>query len=249
MADSYTLVLLRHGQSTWNLENIFTGWTDVPLTDAGRSEAEVAGEVMASEGLAFDIVHTSYLRRAIDTAVISLDVMDLGWLPVTRHWRLNERHYGALQGLNKKETATEFGLEQVHVWRRSYSTPPPALEPSDERHPIHDPRYDRLAPEQLPATECLADVVERMLPYWYDVIVPDLRSGKRVLVVAHGNSIRALVKHLDDVSDNEISDLNIPTGIPLRYELDADLGVASRAYLGDPVAAAEAAARVAAQAN
>jgi 2,3-bisphosphoglycerate-dependent phosphoglycerate mutase len=249
MSDTSTLVLLRHGQSTWNLENIFTGWTDVPLSEAGRSEAAVAGEIMVSEGLAFDVVHTSYLRRAIDTASISLDVMDLGWLPVTRHWRLNERHYGALQGLNKKETANEFGLEQVHVWRRSYSTPPPALERSDERHPSHDPRYAFLAPEQLPATECLADVVERMLPYWYDMIVPDLRSGKRVLVVAHGNSLRALVKHLDDVPDDEIPDLNIPTGIPLHYELDGELNVASRRYLGDPEVAAEAAARVAAQAN
>lgn len=249
MSDTYTLVLLRHGQSIWNLENIFTGWTDVGLSDAGRAEAAVAGEIMVSEGLGFDVVHTSYLRRAIDTAAISLDAMELGWLPVTRHWRLNERHYGALQGLNKKETADEFGLDQVHVWRRSYSTPPPALERSDDRHPIHDLRYRLLAPEQLPATECLQDVVERMLPYWYDVIVPDLRSGKRVLVVAHGNSLRALVKHLDNVPDDEISELNIPTGIPLRYELDGDLMVASKGYLGDPDAAAQAAERVAAQAG
>ncbi len=249
MSDTYTLVLLRHGQSTWNLENIFTGWTDVPLSDGGRSEAAVSGQIMASDGLTFDVVHTSYLRRAIDTAAISLDAMDLGWLPVTRHWRLNERHYGALQGLNKKETAEEFGLDQVHVWRRSYSTRPPALERSDERHPSHDTRYALLAPEQLPATECLEDVVERVLPYWYDMIVPDLRSRKKVLVVAHGNSLRALVKHLDDVSDDDITDLNIPTGIPLRYELNGDLRVASRGYLGDPDAAADAAARVAAQAG
>jgi len=249
MSDTYTLVLLRHGQSTWNLENIFTGWTDVPLSEHGRKEATIAGTLMAEEGVVLDVVHTSVLRRAIDTAAISLDAMDLGWLPVRRHWRLNERHYGALQGLNKKETADEYGIEQVHTWRRSYSTPPPSLEVSDARHPINDPRYALLAPEQLPDSECLADVVDRMLPYWYDAIVPDLRSTKRVLVVAHGNSLRALVKHLDDVSDDEISEMNIPTGIPLRYELDGDLKVVSRGYLGDEGVAAEAAARVAAQAG
>jgi 2,3-bisphosphoglycerate-dependent phosphoglycerate mutase len=249
MSDTHTLVLLRHGQSTWNLQNIFTGWTDVPLSDHGRSEARSAGALMADADLAFDVVHTSLLRRAIDTASVALDGMDLAWLPVKRHWRLNERHYGALQGLNKKETAEEFGLDQVKVWRRSYSTPPPALDLSDERHPLNDPKYALLAPEQLPATECLADVVERMLPYWYDAIVPDLKSKKSVLVVAHGNSLRALVKHLDGVSDSDISEMNIPTGIPLRYELNDDLTVASSGYLGDADAAAEAAARVATQAN
>ncbi len=249
MSDHYTLVLLRHGESTWNLANIFTGWTDVPLTDKGRSEASDAGSTMSQEGLEFDVVYTSYLRRAINTAALSLDAMDLAWLPVERHWRLNERHYGTLQGLNKKETADEFGLEQVQVWRRSYSTPPPALELSDLRHPTHDARYASLAPEQLPATECLADVVVRMLPYWYDVIVPSLRRKNRILVAAHGNSLRALVKHLDKVSDDEIPDLNIPTGIPLRYELNQDLEVVSRGYLGDPGAAVAAAARVAAQAG
>lgn len=249
MPDNYTLILLRHGQSTWNLENIFTGWTDVPLSEHGREEARAAGALMAEESVGIDVVHTSVLRRAIDTASLALDAMDLGWLPVKRHWRLNERHYGALQGLNKKETAEEYGLEQVHEWRRSYSTRPPSLEPSDARHPRKDPRYAALAPEQLPSSECLADVVERMLPYWYDAIVPDLRSGRRVLVAAHGNSLRALVKHLDDVSDEEISGMNIPTGIPLRYELDRDLNVVSRGYLGDEDAATEAAARVAAQAG
>lgn len=249
MSDHYTLVLLRHGESTWNLANIFTGWTDVPLTDKGRSEAADAGSTMSQEGIVFDVVYTSYLRRAIDTAALSLDAMDLAWLPVERHWRLNERHYGTLQGLNKKETADEFGLEQVQVWRRSYSTPPPALELSDLRHPIHDARYASLVPEQLPGTECLADVVVRMLPYWYDVIVPSLRRKNRILVAGHGNSLRALVKHLDKVSDDEIPNLNIPTGIPLRYELNQDLEVVSRGYLGDPGAAVAAAARVAAQAG
>jgi 2,3-bisphosphoglycerate-dependent phosphoglycerate mutase len=245
----YTLVLLRHGQSVWNLENIFTGWTDVALSDKGRIEAAEAGEMMLDENVDVDVVHTSYQRRAINTAAITLDVMDLAWIPVRRNWRLNERHYGALQGLNKKETAEEFGFEQVHIWRRSYDIPPPALEISDPRHPIHDKRYAALAPEQLPATECLQDVVERMLPYWYDAIVPDLRAGNRVLVAAHGNSLRALVKHLDGVSDAEISELNIPTGIPLLYVLDGDLRVVERRYLGDEEAAKAAAAAVAAQAG
>jgi 2,3-bisphosphoglycerate-dependent phosphoglycerate mutase len=249
METSYTLVLLRHGQSVWNLENIFTGWTDVDLSDQGRAEALAAGEIMRAEGIGVDVVHTSFLRRAINTSNLALDAMDLGWLPVRRSWRLNERHYGALQGLNKKETADEYGIEQVHVWRRSYATPPPALETADPRHPIHEPRYASLAPELLPATECLADVVDRMLPYWYDAIVPDLRNGDRVLVSAHGNSLRALVKHLDGIPDDEISELNIPTGIPLLYRLDHDLAVVERRYLGDPEAAAEAAAAVAAQAG
>lgn len=249
MDDTYTLVLLRHGQSVWNLENVFTGWTDVDLSDKGRAEAADSGATMLAEGIGVDVVHTSLQRRAIDTANIALAEMGLSWIPVRRHWRLNERHYGALQGLNKKDTADKYGLDQVHVWRRSYDTPPPALDVSDERHPSHDPRYASLAPEQLPATECLEDVVERMLPYWYDAIVPDLRAGRRVLVAAHGNSLRALVKHLDGVSDEEISELNIPTGIPLLYRLDADLKVVERRYLGDPEAAEAAAAAVAAQAG
>jgi 2,3-bisphosphoglycerate-dependent phosphoglycerate mutase len=249
MNETYTLVLLRHGESVWNLENVFTGWTDVALTPKGQAEAASAGEAMKREELSFDVVHTSVLRRAIDTAAIALDRMDLGWLPVVRHWRLNERHYGALQGLNKKETAERYGLDQVHTWRRSYATAPPELDRSDSRHPSHDPRYAVLAPEQLPTTECLADVVDRMLPYWYDAIVPDLRNHRRVLVVAHGNSLRALVKHLDGLPEDEIVDLNIPTGVPLVYELDHDLKVVSSRYLGDADAIAKAAAKVAAQAG
>lgn len=249
MTDNATLVLLRHGESVWNLENIFTGWTDVALSDKGASEAAAAGHTMEAEGVVPDVVHTSYLRRAINTANLALDAMDRGWIPVRRHWRLNERHYGALQGLNKKATADEYGLDQVHVWRRSYDTPPPALAIEDERHPIHDPRYRNLAPEQLPATECLEDVVDRMLPYWYDAIVPDLRAGRVTLVAAHGNSLRALVKHLDGISDEEIPGLNIPTGIPLWYRLDNDLKVLDRRYLGDAAAAEAAAAAVAAQAG
>ena len=246
---TYSLILLRHGESTWNLENIFTGWTDVGLSDLGLSEAVAAGAMMSDAGIEVDVVHTSLLTRAIMTADLALDAMDAAWIPVRRHWRLNERHYGALQGLNKKETSDKYGKEQVHVWRRSYTTPPPALELSDERHPSRDRRYADLAPEQIPATECLADVVERMLPYWYDAIVPDLRDGRTVLVAAHGNSLRALVKHLDGISDEEIPSLNIPTGIPLVYELDHDLTVVSSEYLGDPEAAAAAAAKVAAQAG
>ena len=249
MATTHTLVLLRHGQSTWNLENIFTGWTDVPLSVAGEDEARVSGRLMADAGIEFDVVHTSVLRRAIDTASLSLDEMGLGWIPVVRHWRLNERHYGDLQGLNKKETAEKHGQDQVHIWRRAYSTAPPPLDPGDDRHPMHDRRYRNLPPELLPATECLADVVERMLPYWYDAIVPDLTDGKTVLVVAHGNSLRALVKHLDGISDDEIPSLNIPTGVPLRYELDGDMRAVSSEYLGDPVAIAAAAESVAKQAG
>jgi 2,3-bisphosphoglycerate-dependent phosphoglycerate mutase len=249
MSDTSRLVLLRHGESLWNLENIFTGWTDVPLSEKGEREALDAGAVMSEERLGFDVVHTSLLRRAIDTADLSLGEMEMGWIPVKRHWRLNERHYGALQGLNKKETADEFGLEQVRIWRRSYATPPPALETADPRHPSHDRRYDPLAPEQLPATECLSDVVDRMLPYWYDAIVPDLREGRSVLVVAHGNSLRALVMHLDGISEDAISELNIPTGMPRLYEFDSDLNVVDARYLGDPEAVAAAAAAVAAQAG
>jgi 2,3-bisphosphoglycerate-dependent phosphoglycerate mutase len=243
------LVLLRHGESQWNLENLFTGWTDVPLTDKGITEAVTAGELLGAEGFTFDIVHTSVLRRAIHTANLTLDAMDLHWLPVTRHWRLNERHYGALQGLNKKETAEKYGAEQVFEWRRSYDTPPPALALDDERHPRHDRRYRDLTPDVLPATECLADVVARMLPYWHDRIVPDLRAGRRVLVAAHGNSLRALIKHLKGIPDEEIAGLNIPTGIPLVVELDDDLGYVSDRYLGDASVAEAAAAAVAGQAG
>lgn len=244
-----TLVLLRHGQSTWNLENRFTGWTDVPLTEQGVEEAVTAGKLLTAEGFTFDVVHTSVLLRAIATANITLEEMGLHWLPVRRHWRLNERHYGALQGLNKKETAERHGKDQVFEWRRSYDVPPPKLEPDDDRHPIHDPRYRSLAPDVLPASECLADVVERMLPYWYDAIVPDIREGRRVVIAAHGNSLRALVKHLDGISDDEIPGLNIPTGIPLVYELDDDLNSLGSRYLGDADAAAAAADAVAKQAG
>jgi len=243
------LVLLRHGQSTWNLENLFTGWTDVPLTDEGIEEARRAGQLMAEEGYRFGVLHASLLLRAIHTAEIALREMGLHWIPVRRHWRLNERHYGALQGLNKKETAEKHGEEQVLIWRRSYSTPPPPLDPDDERHPRHDERYAHLPPDLLPATEALSDVVERMLPYWYDFIVPDLLAGRRPLIVAHGNSLRALVKHLDGLTEEEVIDLNIPTGIPLVYELDENLQPVSKRYLGDPEAAARAAEAVAKQAS
>ncbi|MCP4307267.1 MAG: 2,3-diphosphoglycerate-dependent phosphoglycerate mutase [bacterium] len=243
------LVLLRHGQSTWNLENIFTGWTDVSLSPKGVEEAKMAGQIMKEEGLAFDIAHTSLLERAINTLHLALDEMEQVWIPVVKHWRLNERHYGALQGLNKKQTSEEHGKEQVHVWRRSYSTPPPALDPMDERHPGNDPRYSWMPPDLLPATECLEDVVDRMLPYWHDAIVPDLRAGKQVVVAAHGNSLRALVMHLDGISEEDITSLNIPTGIPLLYELDEDLRPLSSRYLGDAEAAAAAAEAVAKQAG
>ena len=243
------LVLLRHGQSTWNLENRFTGWTDVPLTEQGVDEATTAGRLLAAEGYTFDVVHTSLLQWATATANITLDEVGLHWLPVKRHWRLNERHYGALQGLNKKETAELHGKEQVFEWRRSYDTPPPALELDDERHPRHDPRYSTLAPDALPASECLKDVVERMLPYWHDAIVPDVRQGRRVIIAAHGNSLRALVKHLDGVSDEEIPHLNIPTGIPLVYDLDDNLQPRGSRYLGDEDAAKAAAEAVAKQAG
>ena len=244
-----TLVLLRHGELVWNLENVFTGWTDVALSAKGIHEAESAGRLMSDAEIRPGIAHTSLLRRAIDTLSLALAEMDLGWIEVKKHWRLNERHYGALQGLNKSETAARHGAEQVHVWRRSYDTPPPALDWDDERHPRHDPRYAWMPPELVPATECLEDVVERMLPYWYDAIVPDLRTGQTVIVAAHGNSLRALVKHLDGISDEEIPALNIPTGIPLVYVLDADLRKVSSEYLGDPEAAKAAAAAVAAQAE
>ncbi|MDH3307983.1 MAG: 2,3-diphosphoglycerate-dependent phosphoglycerate mutase [Acidimicrobiia bacterium] len=245
----HTLVVLRHGQSTWNLENRFTGWTDVGLTDLGRAEASTAGRLMAGEGLDFDVVHTSLLVRAIATADGALAEMGLSWLPVKRHWRLNERHYGALQGLNKKETAERHSKEQVFEWRRSYHTPPPPLDIDDERHPSHDRRYAQLAPDLLPAAECLADVVERMLPYWHDGIVPDLADGKRVLVVAHGNSLRALLMHLDGIGAEEISGVNIPTGVPRVYRLDERFEVIEARYLGDPDEIAAAADAVAKQAG
>jgi 2,3-bisphosphoglycerate-dependent phosphoglycerate mutase len=244
-----TLVLLRHGQSTWNEENRFTGWTDVPLSALGIEEATRSGQMMRGESLAFDVAHTSLLVRAIKTLNIALEEMGLSWLPVKRHWRLNERHYGALQGLNKKETADRYGPDQVFAWRRGYDTPPPPLDAADDRHPRHDRRYADLAPDLIPATECLKDVVERMLPYWYDAIVPDLRAGKRAVVVAHGNSLRALVKHLDGISDDDIPELNIPTGIPLLYELDDDLRPLRSTYLGDEEAAKAAAEAVARQAG
>ncbi len=246
---TYQLILLRHGQSTWNLENLFSGWTDVGLTDQGRAEATEGGRLMAEEGLKPDMLHTSVLVRAIKTAELALDEMGLQYLPVRRSWRLNERHYGALQGLNKKEMADKHGAEQVLAWRRSYDVPPPALDADDDRHPYHDLRYAGLAPDVVPATECLRDVVERMLPYWYDVIVPDLRAGRTPLIVAHGNSLRALVKHLDGVSDEDIVGLNIPTGVPLLYDLDADLEPISSRYLGDPEVAKAAAEAVARQAG
>ncbi len=246
---TYTLVLLRHGQSEWNLKNLFTGWVDVDLTDQGRSEARSAGQLMREETLNFDVLHTSLLRRAINTAHLALDEMNLGWINVKRSWRLNERHYGALQGLDKKETTEKHGEAQVKLWRRSYDVPPPSLSLDDQQHPRFDPRYANLAPDLLPHAECLQDTVQRMLPYWYDAIVPDMIAHKRVLVVAHGNSLRALVKHLDGMSNEAIVGLNIPTGIPLVYELDAALKPLRSRYLGDPEAASKAAAAVAQQAS
>ena len=246
---SHTLVLLRHGQSEWNLANLFTGWTDVGLTEEGEEEAREAGRLMAEAGLKPDIMFTSVLSRATDTADIALD--EAGWvdIPTRRSWRLNERHYGDLQGLDKKETAEKFGDDQVLIWRRSYDTPPPPLELDDERHPSIDPLYAEIEPSDLPAAEALSDVVDRMLPYWFSEIVPELEAGKTVLIVAHGNSIRALVKHLDDVSEEDIVGLNIPTGIPLVYELDDDMRPISSGYLGDEDAAQAAADAVAKQAG
>jgi 2,3-bisphosphoglycerate-dependent phosphoglycerate mutase len=243
------LVLLRHGESQWNLENRFTGWTDVDLTPKGIEEAREGARLLREGGYTFDVAHTSLLKRAIRTLWITLDGMDLMWLPVYRSWRLNERHYGALQGLNKAETAAKYGDKQVLVWRRSYSDPPPLLEPGDPRYPGHDRRYAGLSPEELPLAESLQDTVARFLPYWHTTIVPELRVGLRVLIAAHGNSLRALVKHLDGVSDEEIVGLNIPTGIPLVYELDDDLKPLRSYYLGDPEAARKAAEAVAKQAE
>ena len=241
------LVLLRHGESTWNKENRFTGWTDVDLTERGRAEAQEAGRLLHDGGYVFDVAYTSVLKRAIRTLWIVLDVMDLMWIPEIKSWRLNERHYGALQGLNKAETAAKHGEEQTKIWRRSYDIPPPQLTPDDPRHPSRDPRYAGLAKSELPATESLKDTVERFLPYWHGTIAPAIRSGQRVLIAAHGNSLRALVKYLDRISEREIVELNIPTGIPLVYELDEDLRPIRHYYLGDPAIAAAAAARVASQ--
>ena len=239
------LVLCRHGQSDWNLKNLFTGWTDVDLTEQGIEEATTAGRQLKELGIEFDIAYTSVLKRAIRTLWIMLDQMDRMWIPVIRDWRLNERHYGALQGLNKAETAARYGDEQVHIWRRSYDIPPPELDADDERHPAHDPRYSGI--DGLPATESLKITLERVLPCWDEVIAPDLKAGRNVLIAAHGNSLRALVKMLDGISDEEITGFNIPTGIPLVYELDDELKPVSREFLGDPEAVAKAAAAVAAQ--
>jgi len=243
------VVLLRHGESTWNLENRFTGWTDVDLSPRGLEEAVAAAKLLREGGYTFDVAHTSVLKRAIRTLWLTLDKMDLMWIPVKNSWRLNERHYGALQGLNKAETAAKYGDAQVKIWRRSYATPPPALTPDDERHPERDRRYAGLTKDLLPLTESLKDTVARFLPYWHDAIVPDIKAGKRVLVAAHGNSLRALVKHLDDMTEDAIVELNIPTGIPLVYELDDDLAPIRHYYLGDPEAVKKAAEAVATQAS
>ncbi len=242
-----SLVLLRHGESLWNKENRFTGWTDVGLSEKGTAEASEAGRVLAADGYRFDVAYTSVLRRAIKTLWLALEEMDLMWIPVHRSWRLNERHYGALQGLNKAETAEKHGMEQTQIWRRSYDIPPPALAPGDERSPVSDPRYADLSPSQLPLTECLKDTVERFLPYWHETIAPAVLAGQRLLIVAHGNSLRALVKYLDHVSDEDAVGLNIPTGIPLVYELEDDLKPIRHFYLGDPEAVAKATAAVAGQ--
>jgi 2,3-bisphosphoglycerate-dependent phosphoglycerate mutase len=243
----YKVVLLRHGESTWNKENRFTGWTDVDLSEKGKEEAKKAGQVLKKEGYTFDIAYTSVLKRAIRTLWIVLDEMDLMWIPVVRNWRLNERHYGDLQGLNKAETAKKFGDEQVKIWRRSYDIQPPSLEKTDERYPGKDPRYSDLEEKDIPLTECLKDTVKRFVPHWENVIAPTVKSGKRVIIAAHGNSLRALVKYLDKISDEKIVGLNIPTGIPLVYELDENLKPIKNYYLGDPEEIAKAAQAVAAQ--
>lgn len=236
----YKVVLLRHGESEWNRENRFTGWTDVDLSEKGLGEAKAAGKLLKAEGYTFDIGFTSVLKRAIRTQAIALDEMDLLWIPIIRDWRLNERHYGGLQGLNKAETAAKYGEQQVKIWRRSYDIPPPPLEPSDPRFPGHDRRYADLKPAELPKTECLKDTVARFLPMWHEVIAPTIKSGKRVMIGAHGNSLRALVKYLDNISEGEIIELNIPTGIPLVYELDDNLKPIKHYYLGDQAAIAAA---------
>jgi 2,3-bisphosphoglycerate-dependent phosphoglycerate mutase len=241
------LVLLRHGESTWNKENRFTGWTDVDLSDKGRQEAREAGTVLKAGGYVFDVAYTSVLKRAIRTLWSTLDELDLMWIPVRRSWRLNERHYGALQGLNKAETAAKYGDAQVKIWRRSYDVPPPVLTPDDPRYPGHDPRYKNLTPAELPLTECLKDTVARFLPLWHDTIAPSIRAGQKVIIAAHGNSLRALVMYLDNVSEANIVELNIPTGMPLVYELDDNLKPITRYYLGDPEKVKAAMDAVAAQ--
>jgi 2,3-bisphosphoglycerate-dependent phosphoglycerate mutase len=243
------MVMLRHGESVWNRLNLFTGWRDVLLTDVGVGEAAAAGRLMADAGISLDMAHTSVLTRAVVTAHHALDAMGMVWLPVMRSWRLNERHYGALQGLDKKETTERHGAEQTHLWRRSFDVPPPPVEVESPEHPRNDPRYARLPPDVLPATECLLDVIVRVLPYWYDTIVPQLRAGLDVLVVAHGNSLRGLMMHLESISKEEIAEINIPTGAPRVYRFDDDLRVTSADYLGDPAAIAAKAAAVAAQAG
>ena len=243
----YKLVLIRHGESTWNLENRFTGWTDVDLTPTGIEQAKNAGRLLKADGFAFDVAYTSVLKRAIRTLYLALDEMDCTWLPVVKSWRLNERHYGALQGLNKADMAKQYGDDQVLVWRRSYDTPPPALEPTDPRSERGDARYAKIDPKDVPLTECLKDTVARVMPFWNESMAPAIKAGKRIVVAAHGNSIRALVKYLDNISDDAIVGVNIPNGIPLVYELDANLKPIRHYYLGDAEAAAKAAAAVASQ--
>jgi 2,3-bisphosphoglycerate-dependent phosphoglycerate mutase len=243
----HRLVLLRHGESTWNKENRFTGWTDVDLSDKGREEAREAGRLMAAEKMEFDVVFTSVLKRAIRTLWIALDEMDMMWLPVHNSWRLNERHYGALQGLNKAETAAKHGEEQVLIWRRSFDVPPPKLSPEDPGHPSHDRRYANVPVHELPVTESLKDTIARFLPYWHDAIAPEIRRGRRVLIVAHGNSLRALVKYLDNMTEQAIMAENIPTGVPLVYQLNEELKALTKEYLGDPEAVKRAAEAVANQ--
>jgi len=243
------VVLVRHGESTWNEKNLFTGWTDVDLTEKGIREAKEAGILLRTEGYTFDAAYTSVLKRAVRTLWIVLENMDLMWIPVYRSWRLNERHYGALQGLNKAETAEKFGVEQVRIWRRSYATPPPPLEPSDERHPARDPRYASLDPDEIPKSESLKATVERVLPYWRNTLAPAIQAGQRLIVSAHGNSLRALVKYLDNISEEEIVGLNIPTGIPLVYEFSEDMTPIRHYYLGDQEAIRKAAKAVAEQAS
>jgi len=245
----HKVVLLRHGESTWNKENRFTGWTDVDLSEKGLEEAHAAGRLLKEDGYVFDVAYTSVLKRALRTCWIALDEMDLLWIPVIKNWRLNERHYGGLQGLNKAETAAQHGEAQVKIWRRSYDIPPPPLSVDDDRYPGRDPRYASLTADEVPRTEALKDTVARFLPYWHETIAPAIRAGQRVLIAAHGNSLRALVKYLDGISDDAIVELNIPTGIPLVYELADDLTPLRHYYLGDPAAAAAAAARVANQAK
>ncbi len=243
----HKLVLLRHGESVWNKENLFTGWTDVDLSEQGLKEAKRAGQQLKKDGFIFDIAFTSVLKRAIRTLWITLDELDMMWIPVNRTWRLNERHYGALQGLNKAQTAKKYGDEQVKIWRRSYDTPPPVLEKNDERYPGNDRRYSNLSENELPLTECLKDTVARFLPLWEESIAPTIKSGKRVIIAAHGNSLRALVKYLDNIPEDEIVNLNIPTGVPLVYELDDNLKPIKHYYLGDPEEIAKAANAVANQ--